>query len=116
MPANTVKVERSTRWGNPCAVGEPIDMRQARRWGWDISPDGRAFVCETAEQAVGWFAYALNFDEAIWPTLRAQLRGKNLACWCAIDQPCHADVLLEIANAPDDGDGETDYRGADGHE
>jgi hypothetical protein len=27
------------------------------------------------------------------------LRGKNLACWCALDQPCHADVLLEIANA-----------------
>jgi len=26
------------------------------------------------------------------------LRGKNLACWCALDQPCHADVLLELAN------------------
>jgi hypothetical protein len=28
------------------------------------------------------------------------LRGKNLACFCALDQPCHADVLLEIANTP----------------
>ena len=27
-----------------------------------------------------------------------ELRGKNLACWCPLDQPCHADVLLEIAN------------------
>lgn len=27
-----------------------------------------------------------------------QLRGKNLACWCALDKPCHADVLLKIAN------------------
>ena len=27
------------------------------------------------------------------------LRGKHLACWCRLDQPCHADVLLEIANA-----------------
>lgn len=26
------------------------------------------------------------------------LRGKDLACWCPLDQPCHADVLLEIAN------------------
>ena len=26
------------------------------------------------------------------------LRGKNLACWCPLDQPCHADVLLEMAN------------------
>ena len=29
----------------------------------------------------------------------AALRGKNLACFCPIDQPCHADVLLELANA-----------------
>jgi hypothetical protein len=27
-----------------------------------------------------------------------KLRGKNLACWCPLDQPCHADVLLELAN------------------
>jgi len=30
---------------------------------------------------------------------RDELRGKDLACWCALDYPCHADVLLEIANA-----------------
>ncbi|ETX26587.1 DUF4326 domain-containing protein [Roseivivax isoporae] len=29
-----------------------------------------------------------------------ELRGKDLACWCPLDQPCHADVLLEIANRP----------------
>lgn len=28
------------------------------------------------------------------------LRGKNLACWCKPGAPCHADVLLELANAP----------------
>lgn len=28
----------------------------------------------------------------------SELRGKDLACWCPLDQPCHADVLLEIAN------------------
>lgn len=28
----------------------------------------------------------------------ASLRGNNLACWCKAGQPCHADVLLEIAN------------------
>lgn len=32
------------------------------------------------------------------PSIRAGLAGKNLACWCPLDQPCHADVLLEIAN------------------
>lgn len=29
---------------------------------------------------------------------RAELRGKDLACWCALDQPCNANVLLEIAS------------------
>lgn len=28
-----------------------------------------------------------------------ELRGKNLACWCPLDQPCHGDVLLELANS-----------------
>jgi hypothetical protein len=28
-----------------------------------------------------------------------ELRGRDLACWCPLDEPCHADVLLEIANA-----------------
>jgi hypothetical protein len=27
-----------------------------------------------------------------------ELRGRDLACWCPLDQPCHADVLLQIAN------------------
>ena len=26
------------------------------------------------------------------------VRGKDLVCWCPLDQPCHADVLLEVAN------------------
>lgn len=45
-----------------------------------------------------------------WPTRRGhyvdftvddvveQLAGKDLACWCPLNQPCHADVLLAIAN------------------
>jgi len=31
--------------------------------------------------------------------IAAELRGKNLACWCRIGEPCHADVLLSLANA-----------------
>jgi len=33
--------------------------------------------------------------------IRAELAGRDLACWCPLDQPCHADVLLELANAPE---------------
>ncbi len=32
--------------------------------------------------------------------IRAELRGRDLVCWCPLDQPCHADVLLKLANAP----------------
>ncbi|EUA64977.1 hypothetical protein I542_5155 [Mycobacteroides abscessus 1948] len=37
--------------------------------------------------------------ESVFDTIRRELRGHDLACWCPLDQPCHADVLLEIANA-----------------
>lgn len=74
MPANTVKVDRKSKWGNPYKVGTIL------------IPDQRA--------AVEAFAANLpmgNFAE--------ELRGKNLACWCKIGDWCHADVLLRIANA-----------------
>ena len=48
---------------------------------------------------VHWFRERLN---DMRPEERekflAPLRGKNLACFCPLDQPCHADVLLEMAN------------------
>lgn len=40
----------------------------------------------------------VSFDDADL----AELRGRDLACWCPLDQPCHADVLLELANVDDD--------------
>ncbi|MCC8364271.1 DUF4326 domain-containing protein [Lysobacter sp. A6] len=33
--------------------------------------------------------------------VRSQLAGLDLACWCPLDGPCHADVLIDIANARD---------------
>lgn len=87
MPENTVKVDRSTRWGNPFRIGD----------------DG----VPTAERAVKLF-YKLCADPDINASheffvftigrLRLDLGGKNLACWCPLDEPCHADVLLELAN------------------
>jgi hypothetical protein len=44
--------------------------------------------------------YRLHLTEhpEIADRARAELRGHDLACWCPLDQPCHADVLLELAN------------------
>ena len=52
----------------------------------------------TAEKAVELYEQHLadNFSER---DIRHCLRGKDLACWCALDEPCHADVLLRIANS-----------------
>lgn len=91
MPPNTVKVDRSTRWGNPFVVGTRFRATTDDPW----------CVIFSDQQAVEMF---LSFCEhQIGTKFRAdivsELRGKNLACWCKPGQPCHADVLLEIANA-----------------
>ncbi len=82
MPPNTVYVGRPTVWGNPFIVGAEL-----------IGGDKLS-----AKKSVALFRqYASDaFNEG---DLRACLRGKNLACWCPLDQPCHADVLLELANS-----------------
>jgi hypothetical protein len=93
MPANTVYVGRPTKWGNPYRVGDGL--------------------CKTASMAVRYYERfveeGLNFvSEQTAPEIaeiRRELAGKNLACWCSLDEPCHADVLLRIANeAAEDGD------------
>jgi hypothetical protein len=76
-PAGSVGVARPSRWASP------FDWRQHGRL-----------------DSVQMFAEALRdgrlaFSEA---DVRRELRGKVLACWCAAGAPCHADVLLRVAN------------------
>jgi hypothetical protein len=84
MPPNTVKVDRSTRWGNPYTPDESGSMAEAvarhGRWlrGELAAPDGRP---------------APSPEE-----IRGALGGRDLACWCPLDGPCHADLLLKLAN------------------
>lgn len=89
MPANTVKVDRRSRWGNPYRVGE---------WGLTRQSFDAPYQHPTAENVVRWFrSYATNkaYHERDW---LEPLKGKDLACWCEPGAPCHADVLLELAN------------------
>jgi hypothetical protein len=81
MPANTVKVCRPSKYGNPHRVG--------------FCP--ACGVEHTQEEAVAEFRAMLELAEI--PADLSELRGKNLACWCRAGTPCHADVLLEWANA-----------------
>lgn len=102
MPPNTVKVDRSTRWGNPFSIQAAID------WGFTNTAKGAAFVVECFRTWIGgghdadsmWMGPESEKARAPFADL-APLRGKNLACWCKPGAPCHADVLLELANAPE---------------
>lgn len=87
LPA--VNVARPTKWGNPAKVGE--------------------LGCTTVESAVNAYRRWLTKGPASLLSFRdpprvteiiEQLRDRNLACWCRIGDPCHADVLLELANRP----------------
>jgi hypothetical protein len=90
MPENTVSVARPAKWGNPFVVGcNPSQFSTAL-----------PLECTSVEQAVACYRYFAETWIAITQGRWIEpLRGKNLACWCPLDQPCHADVLLEIANA-----------------
>ena len=80
MPENAVYVGRPTRWGNPYPVeafGREEAMRRFR------------LLFERKAQCLS--------TEFPVPDI-AELKGKNLACWCREDLACHADILIELAN------------------
>jgi len=88
-PANTVKVDRTTVYGNPIPVGGTLRVQAG----------GDMLEAElTAAIAVELFREYLTGALKSNPLFLDELRGKNLACWCAIGTPCHADVLLQFAN------------------
>ena len=76
MPKGAVYVGRPTKWGNPFRV-----IGSNRREAVDLF---RTMVMTYLSNGTG---YPLR-----------ELRGKDLACFCPLDQLCHADVLLELAN------------------
>lgn len=78
-PENTVYVGRGSDWGNPFKAPTNDAI-------------GRAY-------AVVQFAGYCPPDSPLAEAARRILRGKNLMCWCALDQPCHADILLALANS-----------------
>jgi hypothetical protein len=101
MPADAVYVGRGRgdygKWGNPFIVGSSAYHVET------------GFVEEirvsTAEVAVDLYERWIDGEQFItaWPPpsreeIRAELRGKDLACWCGLVMPCHGNPLLRIAN------------------
>lgn len=107
MPVNTKYVGRGSRWGNPYRAirgtvwgpSRPIEGGDLHAYS-THAPASNAVVAAIEN-------YHRDIDCAIRSKLttediRRELAGKDLACWCPLDQPCHADVLLEIANGDDE--------------
>lgn len=94
MPENTVYVGRPSRWGNPFRVGEMWGRRR-------MEPGGGEKSCgpiSDNNEAVRLFKRFTARKTQYQIHAAQHLRGKNLACWCLIGSPCHADILLKIAN------------------
>lgn len=120
-PADAVVVARPTKWGNPWRVGNPGTF-----WlpNWPVKDQPLGCALDAAD-AVTLFRNMLTggpdpVSAALPETfhrvgrigcrnaIRAhaaaiihdshELRGRDLACWCPLDAPCHAQVLLELAN------------------
>lgn len=130
MPAGAVYVGRPSRWGNPFRVGTYTGLARVPAidgspWEYEgrISADGARHDYYHADgsvtvhhirymtraECVEMYRRLLTGDitpamhSSGWLTInevRTGLAGCDLACWCPLDQPCHADVLLEIANRP----------------
>lgn len=91
MPANTLKVDRSTKLGNVFIVGrdgtaaECVDLHIKLMAGFLSLSSKASIEAQEAHRA----AVITAIDTA---------RGKNVACWCRQDKPCHGDTLLKIFN------------------
>ena len=100
-PAGAVVVSRPSRWGNPFTIewaklGREPDMSDER---------ARAIVVDCYRWWLTDAAWADQFRSDVLPVRRAwilehvhELAGKDLCCWCKTDEPCHADILLALAN------------------
>lgn len=114
LPPNTVKVSRRTKWGNPFAARvKRGEDRQAtmtremfcdeyREWLTTETRGNRNLRGDWVQMSLSCYPDMLGVPFEGRPTvaeIQAALRGKDLACDCPISQPCHSEVLLELANA-----------------
>jgi len=88
--------------GRPSVFGNPWTIAGARDAGYRATDEQLAkWCCQLYRE---WLTDNKQFghgqEEQLEKLLRQlpQLRGRQLVCWCALDKPCHADVLAELAN------------------
>ena len=87
MPENTVYVGRPSGWGNPFVVGKHGTRAQCAKLHQHLLS---GYLCTSTGNIQEQREYIDHLSAHI-----DELKGKNLACWCGLDSPCHADLLLE---------------------
>lgn len=95
MPENTVSVTRPGVFGNPFTLKAAHEVGYKTYDACNAVRDFRAWLDGSREV---WTGPESEKKHAALMKRLPELRGKNLACWCPLDQPCHADVLIELAN------------------
>jgi hypothetical protein len=111
MPPNTAYVGRPTKWGNPFRAIfdkdaldlDRDDIENSGTW-WVVDNEGNYWRSHTTKesaiaQCVKLYSSYLEAKLTIGQLNLNEIIGKNLACFCKIDEPCHADVLIEFCNA-----------------
>lgn len=101
-PDGAVYVGRGSLWGNPFVVGVDGDVEKCialyRRWlSGEISDEDTEFRHELKARGMPFSQVWLG-KYLVWTERLDKLRGKDLMCWCKEGEPCHADVLIELAN------------------
>jgi hypothetical protein len=108
LPEGAVYVGRPGKWGNPFKLGEPVE-RDSDLWPYVLSifpgADNPVFhgarfnsirICRPEDVVEAHFRWFLE-QPALMLTVAEELGGRDLACWCAPGEPCHADTLLVAA-------------------
>lgn len=105
-PEGAVVVARPSKWGNPFTVAGCIEAGFA-----DDVDQARVVVVHaftdwlTGNRWADGSGEAADRRHAAYLDAIPELRGRDLACWCPLDKPCHADVLLALANRSTDAEG-----------
>jgi hypothetical protein len=95
MPAGAVYVGRGTKYGNPF---RPKQIGQAFQQKGCPSPIIAFREKASLERCLDLYLARIWTLLQLDPNYLEDLRGKDLACWCSLDSPCHADILLRLAN------------------
>lgn len=87
MPSDAVYVGRPSKWGNPLSVNDAVGRTKEK-----VLQFFEVYIDKLIK------AYNPNCDKQYRGHNIEELRGKKLACWCSLEEKCHADILADRAN------------------